>query len=78
MAFYDNLCFRMFFLEMSKKNTMFSAVIFIFTIFAHPTIGGPPPPAREGGRHAALFCDPAKIVAQEAESISNGCAGIFP
>jgi len=46
-AFYDCLRFCMFFLEIEKKEAMFFAVVLDFTIFAHPTIGGPPPRAHK-------------------------------
>jgi len=44
IAFQDSLCFYMFFLEITKKVAIFFAVVFDFTIFAHPTIGGTPSP----------------------------------
>jgi len=44
MAFHDCLCFCMFFLEILKNGTTFFGVVLIFTIFAHPTLGGTPSP----------------------------------
>ena len=54
-AFYDCLRFCMFFLEIEKKEAMFFAVVLDFTIFAHPTIGGPPPRAHKESIYTQLI-----------------------
>jgi len=42
IVFHDSLRFQMFFLEMGQKRAMFFVVVYFFSIFAHPTIGGTP------------------------------------